>query len=285
MNVFLWTNCDLDGVASTIILGNAFAKSNFDYQCVFFGDFEKKYTEWFNENSNKYDKIFIVGIPLDQNTINKIDDKKVIIISDKKENIKVYDSTLIDDDTTSCTKLLYKKFKDKFEFSSDLKKLIVYVDDYNSYELKTREAKILNGLFRKSGNNRFYNFVNKFWSGYQELSESELRLSSSFYKDLNSELENLCLYQGEYKGHSVIATFAKGSANEIANSLLDNYDYEIAIIVNVNTQFVSFRKKRNSSADIKFMAENICNGGGSVNSSGGKLTQKFLDFTTTLIEL
>jgi hypothetical protein len=285
MNVFLWTNCDLDGVASTIILGNAFAKSNFDYQCVFFGDFEKKYTDWFNENSNKYDKIFIVGIPLDQNTINKIDDKKVIIISDKKENIKVYDSTLIDDDTTSCTKLLYKKFKDKFEFSSDLKKLIVYVDDYNSYELKTREAKILNGLFRKSGNNRFYNFVNKFWSGYQELSESELRLSSSFYKDLNSELENLCLYQGEYKGHSVIATFAKGSANEIANSLLDNYDYEIAIIVNVNTQFVSFRKKRNSSADIKFMAENICNGGGSVNSSGGKLTQKFLDFTTTLIEL
>jgi oligoribonuclease NrnB/cAMP/cGMP phosphodiesterase (DHH superfamily) len=285
MNVFLWTNCDLDGVASTIILGNAFAKSNFDYQCVFFGDFEKKYTEWFNENSNKYDKIFIVGIPLDQNTINKIDDKKVIIISDKKENIKVYDSTLIDDDTTSCTKLLYKKFKDKFEFSSDLKKLIVYVDDYNSYELKTREAKILNGLFRKSGNNRFYNFVNKFWSGYQELSESELRLSSSFYKDLNSELENLCLYQGEYKGHSVIATFSKGSANEIANSLLDNYDYEIAIIVNVNTQFVSFRKKRNSSADIKFMAENICNGGGSVNSSGGKLTQKFLDFTTTLIEL
>jgi oligoribonuclease NrnB/cAMP/cGMP phosphodiesterase (DHH superfamily) len=285
MNVFLWTNCDLDGVASTIILGNAFAKSNFDYQCVFFGDFEKKYTEWFNENSNKYDKIFIVGIPLDQNTINKIDDKKVIIISDKKENIKVYDSTLIDDDTTSCTKLLYKKFKDKFEFSSDLKKLIVYVDDYNSYELKTREAKILNGLFRKSGNNRFYNFVNKFWSGYQELSESELRLSSSFYKDLNSELENLCLYQGEYKGHSVIATFAKGSANEIANSLLDNYDYEIAIIVNVNTQFVSFRKKRNSSADIKFMAENLCNGGGSVNSSGGKLTQKFLDFTTTLIEL
>jgi oligoribonuclease NrnB/cAMP/cGMP phosphodiesterase (DHH superfamily) len=285
MNVFLWTNCDLDGVASTIILGNAFAKSNFDYQCVFFGDFEKKYTEWFNENSNKYDKIFIVGIPLDQNTINKIDDNKVIIISDKKENIKVYDSTLIDDDTTSCTKLLYKKFKDKFEFSSDLKKLIVYVDDYNSYELKTREAKILNGLFRKSGNNRFYNFVNKFWSGYQELSESELRLSSSFYKDLNSELENLCLYQGEYKGHSVIATFAKGSANEIANSLLDNYDYEIAIIVNVNTQFVSFRKKRNSSADIKFMAENLCNGGGSVNSSGGKLTQKFLDFTTTLIEL
>ena len=50
-------------------------------------------------------------------------------------------------------------------------------------------------------------------------------------------------------------------------------------------QFVSFRKKKDSSADIKFMAENLCNGGGSLNSSGGKITQKFLDFTTTLIEL
>lgn len=285
MNVFLWTNCDLDGVASTIVLGNVFSKSEFDYQCIFFGDFEKKYTEWVDENSNKYDKIFIVGIPLNQTTINKIDDKKVIIISDKKENLKVHESTLIDEDTTSCSKLLYKKFKDKFDFSSDLKKLIIYVDDYNSYELKTKESKILNGLFRKSGNNRFYNFVNKFWSGYQELSESELRLSASFYKDLNSELENLCLYHGEYKGHSVVSTFAKGSANEIANALLDNYDYEIAIIVNMNTQFVSFRKKQNSSADIKFMAENLCNGGGSANSSGGKITQKFLEFTTTLIEL
>lgn len=285
MNVFLWTNCDLDGVASAITLGNVFAKSNFDYQCIFFGDFEKKYEDWFDENSKQYDKIFIVGIPLNQNVINKIDDKKVIIISDKKEEIVVHESTLINEDSTSCSKILYKKFKNKFEFSSAIKKLIVYVDDYNSYELKTEEAKILNGLFRKSGNNRFYNFVNKFWSGYQELSESELKLAASFYRDLNSELENLCLYQGEYKGNSVIATFAKGSANEIANSILDNYDCEIAIIVNMNTQFVSFRKKKDSTADIKFMAENLCNGGGSLNSSGGKITQKFLDFTTTLLEL
>jgi oligoribonuclease NrnB/cAMP/cGMP phosphodiesterase (DHH superfamily) len=285
MNVFLWTNCDLDGVGSTITLGNIFHKSNFDYQCIFFGDFEKKYTEWFDEKSKEYDKIFIIGIPLNQNVINKIDDSKVIIVSDKKEDIIVHESTLIHEDNTSCVKLLYKKFKDKFEFSANLKKLIIFIDDYNSYELKTKEAKILNGLFRKSGNNRFYNFVNKFWSGYQELSESELKLSASFYRDLNSELENLCLYQGEYKGNSVIATFAKGSANEIANSILNNYDCEIAVIVNMNTQFVSFRKNKNSSADIKFMAENLCNGGGSLNSSGGKITQKFLDFTTTLIEL
>ena len=49
---------------------------------------------------------------------------RVIIISDKKENIKVYDSTLIDDDTTSCTKLLYKKFKDKLELKNNNDKLM-----------------------------------------------------------------------------------------------------------------------------------------------------------------
>lgn len=283
MNVFLWTNCDLDGVASTITLGSMF--SNFDYKGIFFKDFENEYTNWFEEHSKEYDKIFIVGIPLDQTIINKIDDKKVIIVSDKKESFKVYESTLIDEDTTSCSKLLYKKFKNKIEFPAAIKKFIIYADDYNSYELKTKESKILNGLFRKSGNKRFYNFVNKFWSGYENISESEMRLSASFYKELNSELENLSLYRGEYKGNSVIATFAKGSANEIAFAILENYKCDIAVIVNVNTKFVSFRKQKESTSDIKFMAENLCNGGGSSNASGGTITQKFLEFTQTLTEI
>ena len=283
MNVFLWTNCDLDGVASTITLGSMF--SNFDYKGIFFKDFEHEYTNWFEEHSKQYDKIFIVGIPLDQTIINKIDDKKLIIVSDKKETFKVYESTLIDEDTTSCSKLLYKKFKNKIEFPSAIKKFIIYADDYNSYELKTKESKILNGLFRKSGNKRFYNFVNKFWSGYENISDSEMKLSSSFYKELNSELENLSLYRGEYRGNSVIATFAKGSANEIAFSILENYKCDIAVIVNVNTKFVSFRKQKESNSDIKFMAENLCNGGGSSNASGGTITQKFLEFTQTLTEI
>lgn len=74
MNVFVWVNSDLDGVGSTILLGNIF--KNFEYKPVFFGNFETEYLEWYDENFHKYDKIFVIGIPLSQDLINKVDDKK-----------------------------------------------------------------------------------------------------------------------------------------------------------------------------------------------------------------
>jgi oligoribonuclease NrnB/cAMP/cGMP phosphodiesterase (DHH superfamily) len=280
MKVFLWTNNDLDGVGAAILLGNIF--QNFEYQSIFFGDFMQKFPDWYDENRNNYDKIFVVGIPLEQSLINKTDDKKLIFVSDKKEELTTVESKLISEDSTSCSKMLYKIFKSKFDFPDGVKKFIAYVNDYNSYELKTKEAKILNGLFRKSGSRKFYNFVNRFWSGIGEFTESEIRLAGSFYKELNAEMENLELFFGSYKDLKVVATFSNFSVNEIAATIIDHYDADVAIVVNTSSQYVSFRKKKGSAADIKFMAENLCSGGGSDQAAGGKLTQKFLEFTQTL---
>jgi hypothetical protein len=283
MNVFVWVNSDLDGVGSTVLLGNIF--KNFEYRPIFFGNFEKEYLEWYDDNFQKYDKIFVVGIPLSQDIVNKLDDKKVVFVSDKLETVKVGESTLIQEDTSSCSKLLYKKFSKKFEFPKPLKLLITIIDDYNSYNLKLSESKIMNALYRRSGSRRFYNFVNNFWNGFEQFSDSELKISESFYKDLQTELENLDLYKGTYRGHSIIATFSSFSASEVAASLLDNYNPDVAIVVNLDTKFVSFRKKAGSPADIIFMAQNLCNGGGSEYSSGGQLTSKFLELTTQLSPL
>ena len=56
---------------------------------------------------------------LDQSLVNKIDDPKVVFVSDRGEKINLFESTCICDDTTSCTRLLYKKFKPKFELPVD----------------------------------------------------------------------------------------------------------------------------------------------------------------------
>lgn len=53
--------------------------------------------------------------------------------------------------------------------------------------------------------------------------------------------------------------------------------------LNPDTNFVSFRKPEGSNADITFMAEKLCNGGGGEWASGGNITQKFLDFTQKLV--
>jgi len=280
--IFVWANSDLDGACSTILLGNIFP--DIEYRSVFFGDFENQYTNWVKDSIDNYDKVFVVGMVLDQSLINKLDDHKVVFISDRNEKLNVFDSTLITEEYSSCCKLIYKRFKEKVDFTDNLKKLVVYVNDYNKYDLKYKESEYLNAIYRKMGYNRFTRFVETFWNGYEGLSDLEINLAETFFREIDEEFSKLSLYRGEFKGWSVIATFSKLSVNEISKKLIDNFDSDVIIVVNPDTKFVSFRKPVGSKADITFMAENLCSGGGGEWASGGSMTQKFLDFTTQLIE-
>jgi oligoribonuclease NrnB/cAMP/cGMP phosphodiesterase (DHH superfamily) len=280
--IFVWANSDLDGACSTILLGNIFP--DMEYKSAFFGDFANQYAEW-EHNLENYDKVFIIGMVLDQSLINKIDDYKVVFVSDRGEKLNVFDSTMISEETSSCCKLLYKKFKDKFDIPNDLKKLILYVDDYNVYSLKHKESEYLNGLYRNTRFNRFKVLVNRFWNGYDGLTDKEMALAESFFDAIDTEYKNLELYEGTFKEWSVVAVFSKFSVNEIAKKLIDNHKKDVIIVVNPDTQFVSFRKPEGSIANITFMAENLCNGGGGEWASGGKISQKFLDFTQKLIQI
>ena len=255
-----------------------------EYKSAFFGDFLNQYTEW-EHNLENYDKVFIVGMVLDQSLINKIDDHKVVFVSDRGEKLNVFDSSIITEETSSCCKLLYKKFKEKFDIPTDLKKLILYVDDYNVYSLKHKESEYLNGLYRNTRYNRFKLFVNRFWNGYDGLTDKEMVLAESFFDAIDTEYKNLDLYEGTFKEWSVVAVFSKFCVNEIAKKLIDNHKKDVIIVVNPDTQFVSFRKPEGSIANITFMAENLCNGGGGEWASGGKITPKFLDFTQKLIQI
>lgn len=277
---FAWINSDLDGVGCSVLLSNIF--KDYSYNPVFFGEFEQKYSEWIEENREKYDKILIIGMPLDQSVVNRFDDTKVTFITNKNNPLKVHDSGLIQEEITSCSKLIYKKFKDVVEFSDNVKKFVVYVDDYKSYKLKHEETKYLNALYRKSGSRKFNNLHNRFQKGFDGFTDREVALAGTFFSDLEKEKEKLDLFKGEFKKSSVIATISKFSVNEISSHLLDYYESDVSIIVNTDSQYVSFRKREGSNADIVFMAENLCNGGGTEQAAGGKITQKFLDFISNL---
>jgi oligoribonuclease NrnB/cAMP/cGMP phosphodiesterase (DHH superfamily) len=284
MNVFAWFNSDLDGVGSAVVLGNLFSK--FEYRSVFFGDFERQFSLWFEEHGDEYDKIFVVGMVYDQKVINRLDDYKIIFVSDGPERLNVFDSTWVQEETTSCTRLLYNKFKEGVNYSDEIKKLVVYIDDYNSYTLKTEEAKYLNALHRKtSGKNKFDTLVRRFWNGYDGLTNTEQKVAQQFFDEIDEEASNLELYKGKFKGFNVLSFFTKKSANEMAGIVLDNYDTDAVMVVNLDTQFVSIRAKKGGKADASFIAENLCDGGGTKESAGGKITEKFMEFTQQLVQV
>jgi len=281
--IFIWANSDLDGACSTVLLGNIFP--NMDYKSVFFGDFLTQYSNWVDDNLDNYDKVFVVGMVLDQSLINKIDDSKVVFISDRGEKLNTFDSTLISEECSSCSKLIYKKFKDKVEISTEIKTLVAYVDDYNKYTLKYSESEYLNALYRKTKYNRFAEFVKRFWNGYDGFTNQELEQAEQFFKEIDYEVSNLDVYVGNFKSWSVLAVFSKLSVNEISKKLMDIHDHDVIIVVHPDTKFVSFRKPLNSKADIVFMSENLCNGGGGEWAAGGHVTEKFLEFTTKMLQL
>ena len=283
MKVYVWANSDLDGAGSTILMGNVF--KNIEYTGVFFGDFEEKYLEWLEENSESYKKIFIIGMSLSQSTLNKIDSDKVVIINDRNDELVAKKAKMIDDESSSCIRVIYNMFKEKVTFSTNLKRLVLYVDDYNSYALKSKEAKYINGLYRKSGSSKFYSIVNRFWDGYDGLSTREQEKAEAFAKEIDTELNNLSLYVKEEDGIKIMATFSDLSVNEIAGGILNAYDSDVVIVIGLRNRFVSFRKRVSSLADIAYLAENLCNGGGGEFAAGGELTNRFMEYTREFQEL
>jgi len=281
--IFIWSNSDLDGACSVILLGQVFKE--FEYQSCFFGKFEEAYLKWAKTELNNYDKIFVVGMVIDQRLLNKIDDPRLVIISDRGEKLKAYESMLITEECGSCSKLIYKKFKKIKDFSVDVKKLLVYVDDYNEYLLKHEESKYLNAIYRRMGYRNFYKFVTRFFDGYDGLTDEEVNLAEEFFKEIDDEVSTMDLYSGVFKEWKVLAAFSKLSVNEIAKELIDNHKADVIVVVNPDTKFVSFRKPLGSPADIVYMAENLCDGGGGEWASGGQMTEKFLGFTTNLEQI
>lgn len=278
--IFTWVNSDMDGAASIILLGNIF--SRMDYKQTFFGNFKEQYLEWEKNFYDEYEKIFIVGMVLDQQLINKLDDPKLVFISDRGDKLDVYDSTLISEDCSSCVKLIYNKFKKTVNFSQNIKKLVLYVDDYNDYKLKFTESEYLNGLYRKYEYDRFNKFVKRFWGGYDGFTDKELVRAEEYFSDVEKEVAKLELFSGQYKDWKVILTISKMPVNEIAKQIIDNYDVDVVIVVNLDTSFVSFRKGLGSNADIPYIATKLCDGGGGEWAAGGTITKTFEEFTQTL---
>jgi oligoribonuclease NrnB/cAMP/cGMP phosphodiesterase (DHH superfamily) len=151
--------------------------------------------------------------------------------------------------------------------------------------LKHEETKYLNALYRKSGANRFINFVSRFWNGFDGFKESEVKLADGFFKELETELSKITLYSGEWGGYKIVSTISKFSVNELAHSIMSNYEGDAVIIMNPDTQFVSFRRYKGSDIDIAKIANMLCDGGGGEWAAGGKITKEFLKFSETLKEI
>jgi len=290
VNIAIWTDNDLDGAGSALALlkvykdkiKNLYIKDVSDY--TFVGEFKG----WVETNYDKYDVIFITDLFVPDELIPHVDRPKVVIIDHHQTHIDVKDrikhAKTIIEPCTSCTKLIRQKFEKVLEghVSLDLAELFDIIDDYDCYELKYPETLKLNAVYHSYNKPRTEKFIARFGGGINPFNLQELNAIKLSFNKLKDLIDTAEFFEGELKGCRVVSCVAEHSINEIAHYALKHFNADIAIVVIPKTQGVSFRKSKTCPIKLNKLSEIMCRGGGHEYAAGGKITDAFLKFTTTL---
>ena len=293
--IAVFTDCDLDGLGSMVVF-EWFTGLKVDHQICSQSNFRKTFTKWAVRNRPEtFDKIFVMDLDVSQTNLDLVDHRNFIVIdhhdthvanSDKYQNAKT-----ILKDCTSCCKLMYQIMKIKYPdvtLTNDQKKLILLVDDYDSYELKLKESYDLNIVVWNYVGDRAGQFKKDFGNGFKGFSKENKNMIHINNKRVDRIISELEVYKGELpisgKKYSVCATVADKSLNEVAHYVIKQYNCDICMVLNLRTKRVSFRKNKEKIPDLDLgkLAQNIAEGGGHIHSSGGQITDNVLTITKLL---
>ncbi|NBP02024.1 MAG: hypothetical protein EBU90_18220 [Proteobacteria bacterium] len=288
-DVYLFTDTDLDGAGCYYIL-RKILKKDFGHQQTS----EKHFKEVFKnlENKDTYKKIYICDLNVLEKNIDIIDLPNVVYINhrstQKYSELKTKHLKIESEDETSCTLLLYRKLKDKIEppFTTEQKKLISFINDYDSYNLNFPESLKLHYLVCSYEGDKLLKFYNSFENGFNNFNDLQNIKIKNIEDNVEKTFNSLKVFKGDLKINgslvSVCSTFNSIFPSEICSMLLKKHNCEIAISVNLNTSNVSLRKKKSCNINLGKLAQKLFNGGGDDCVGGGKITKEFLQLSKLL---
>jgi oligoribonuclease NrnB/cAMP/cGMP phosphodiesterase (DHH superfamily) len=289
--IFVVSHMDVDGVVSYMVLKWYFGR---DLDVMFttpqkFGD---EFALWSKENFDKYDKIFILDLDVSENQ-ELVDFDKVVVVDHHTTNDADYKNAKTKiEECTSAARLAYQMFSKlpNANFTRAQKALIAMADDYDSYTLKIPQSKELNILLFESQRKPF-NFIEDFKDGYVGFNETQKNTITLHKRKLHKILDELKTFHNNIKIQDklrhVVAGFASECINEVAEYLIKTYEADLAIVVNLSSGHVSFRKDndKNEDLDVSKVAQTLCEGGGRAETAGGTITEAFQHFTKRLVPM
>jgi oligoribonuclease NrnB/cAMP/cGMP phosphodiesterase (DHH superfamily) len=290
--IHVFIHADLDGAACYMVLC-WFSWFDPTYTVTTHDNLRSNVSKWSLKNKfQDYDEIYFLG--LDTCEISDvIDYKNVFIMNHHQESSRCKDFFKNSDvkifEYGSSVLGVYRFLKEKYsdrKISAQQRKFIALVDDYISYRLLEKNISVgLNILYWNYQGNKVDKLINDFYFGFVDFNENQLKIIDFYKSKIKKIIQASDFYIGDVKiqgvFRKVIATFADVCVNEVAFELT-GMGYEMAIIVNPNTQKVSFRKNHYSNLDLSKVAKTLTDGGGYKNTAGGIITEKFMSFTKLL---
>ena len=294
--IAVFTDCDLDGVCCYAVFSWFTTFKNVDHQICSQSNFRKTWNSWSrNKDLTTYDKIYIFDLDVSASNLDVVDRDNITIIDHHDTHVankdKYQKANTILQEYSSCCKLIYKLFSAKYpekKITDEQKLLVLLADDYDSYELKIAGSYELNVVLWNYAGQRAEQFMRDFGSGFKGFTKEHKNVIDINARSIRRQISELEVFKGVIpingKDVKLAATFANKSLNEIAHHVIDTYDCDICIVINMNTQRVSFRKnkERAEEIDLGSLAQKIADGGGHKHAAGGKLTEQMMNLTKVL---
>ena len=287
MHILIFTDSDLDGAGSALLLKEVFT----GHEVIIVETSEYRILNEFKNRWNTldhFDKIFVCDLSLNEEQAIAINRDNVVVVDHHETHSKFVEqytkAKAVVTPYSSCTKLIFEKFKTKLNVTPEKEALVDLIDQYDSWSFdfpREMDPARLNAIYYGYNKPKAEKFIESFKEGLREYTPQEKGAIKLHFKRFVEQLENP-KFAGMIKDFKVVSTFVAAQVNEVANYMLDKYDADVAIMVNLDLKVVSFRKKKGVQLNLGKLAEKLCDGGGAHNLAGGKLTDTFASFTKKL---
>lgn len=295
-NIYVFTDVDLDGMASLLALHWALGAKPGDipFKCTTVSNFRKEFLKWAeNDSINNYDAVYFLDLDV-SSCVDLVDNKRSVIIDHHHTHVNMKDAYIKAKvniiETTSCSKLVYSHFKSQLKLTDSQKYFILLADDYDCYSFKLDETYDLNCLFTNTqktlDKTRTHKFLDRFYNGFDSFTPQEKNVVIEHKKNRDFTINNLQIYTGTVnigkQPCKITGTMGSKFVNEVCDYLIKQHNSDIVFFINLNNQHVSFRKNKACKINLSKLASVLCEGGGHEYAAGGRVTETFMEFTKQL---
>ena len=288
-NNFIFTDIDLDGAMSCLLFQWISGRRT-PYIATRVTDFRASFANWLKNNKlSSFHNVYILDLDVSNECLELVDKPNIVIIdhhdSHERNKHKYKHAKTFIQSTTSCSKLIYKLLhtQSKIKLTDNHKRLILLVDDYDSYTLQVPGSHELNSIYWNYQGNKVGKFMEQFESGFHGYTSDQKNIIQFYKNKIINVTSGLNVYEADVpfgkNVFRVVSTFADSCINDVADFIIKTHSADIGIVVNEKSNKVSFRKNKACTADLSVLASTIAGGGGHEYASGGSICDKFALFS------
>jgi hypothetical protein len=283
----VFTHRDLDGAVSLLTFIWSRPDAQISYDDI--TNLEIKKIKMFINKTINPNNIVLLDLALREEFLPELDKEYITIIDHHERSaslIEKFKNAKILHKNFSSNCLLIRKLtqSDEISLTDSQKKLILFADDYDCFELKYKESYDLNIIFWTQFKNNFESFIRYYFDGFKPFTKEQLNIINSNKQEAQKIANALTCYTTHLNiNNKNISCFAvtNDKMNFLSmDYLINKHNPDLFMFINTKTEKITFRlNKKITDFDLKQFVEKYCEGSSNKHSGTGKITPMFLELT------